>query len=359
MDGVNGVTQCPIARGDHFVYSWTARQYGSAWYHSHYSVQYADGAAGPLTLHGPTSANYDEAVNPPLLVTDWGHSSAFVANAPGLLDQKDILLNGRGNVTRYNNTRQPDAGITIDPLYNITFDRYQPGKPVKKYLLRIINTSFDTTFVVSIDNHLMQIVTTDFVPISPYTNTSVLVGIGQRYNVIVEANPIVNEDTGPLDLNGNYWIRTEVANCFQMKGGDRFYEQSGIVRYDASSKADPTTSKWKKVALECSDETYEDLHPILQWDVMSPVNGAGFGEQFEAKFLPQRPPDSYPLAKFALDLTSSDFTPLRVDYLNPPFLHLDNQGDWNKAWRIVPENWGANDWVRKSLYLAMLILQIA
>lgn len=48
MDGVNGVTQCPIAPGDSFTYTWNAIQYGSSWYHSHYSVQYADGAVGPI-----------------------------------------------------------------------------------------------------------------------------------------------------------------------------------------------------------------------------------------------------------------------------------------------------------------------
>ena len=48
MDGVNGITQCPIAPGQSFTYNWTALQYGSSWYHSHYSVQYADGALGPL-----------------------------------------------------------------------------------------------------------------------------------------------------------------------------------------------------------------------------------------------------------------------------------------------------------------------
>jgi hypothetical protein len=48
MDGVNGLTQCPIAPDDSFNYTWRAMQYGSSWYHSHYSVQYADGAVGPM-----------------------------------------------------------------------------------------------------------------------------------------------------------------------------------------------------------------------------------------------------------------------------------------------------------------------
>lgn len=39
MDGVNGVTQCPIAPGHSFTYKFRAMQYGSSWYHSHYSLQ--------------------------------------------------------------------------------------------------------------------------------------------------------------------------------------------------------------------------------------------------------------------------------------------------------------------------------
>lgn len=38
-DGVNGVTQCPIAPGDSYTYKFRAQQYGTTWYHSHYSLQ--------------------------------------------------------------------------------------------------------------------------------------------------------------------------------------------------------------------------------------------------------------------------------------------------------------------------------
>jgi FtsP/CotA-like multicopper oxidase with cupredoxin domain len=153
MDGVNGVTQCPIAPGDYFVYNFTATQYGSSWYHSHYSVQYADGAVGPMTLHGPTSTEWDEAISPPLIMTDWGHNTAFAAVTEGLADQ-DILLNGRGNVTNYNNTIKNET--EVQPLYQVVFEGPQKGRFDKKYLMRIINTSFGTTFVFSIDNHMVS-----------------------------------------------------------------------------------------------------------------------------------------------------------------------------------------------------------
>ena len=48
MDGVPGVSQCPIAPGSSYTYSWRARQYGSSWYHSHFTLQYADGLLGAL-----------------------------------------------------------------------------------------------------------------------------------------------------------------------------------------------------------------------------------------------------------------------------------------------------------------------
>ena len=48
MNGVNGITQCLIAPGDSFDYTFRAMQYGSSRYHSHYSVQHADGAVEPL-----------------------------------------------------------------------------------------------------------------------------------------------------------------------------------------------------------------------------------------------------------------------------------------------------------------------
>ena len=59
MDGVPGITQCPIAPGKTFTYTFIADTYGTTWYHSHFSSQYADGAFGPLVIHGPKTAPYD------------------------------------------------------------------------------------------------------------------------------------------------------------------------------------------------------------------------------------------------------------------------------------------------------------
>ncbi|KAF3020071.1 hypothetical protein E8E14_000861 [Neopestalotiopsis sp. 37M] len=354
MDGVNGVTQCPIAPGDYFVYNFTLQQYGSSWYHSHYSVQYADGAAGPLTIHGPSSGDWDEAISPPLIMTDWLNISAFQGIDHSLPRKRDILLNGRGNITRFNGTiNQTEIKAPLE----VHFQSPRPGQGCKKYLLRVINTSFDTTFVFSIDNHLLQIVSADFVPIQPYHNTSILVGIGQRYNVVVEANPL--DKSSPLAKDGNYWIRMEIADCFGQNlpigstPTPSSYSEVGILRYDSSSTTNPSSQKWPNIALNCSDETYTSLNPILPWAVAAPSNGEQnaesphFGEHFEVDFHPKPMPSTYPFANFAMDAGKKGIS-MRVNYSDPIFLHLDPKDPTsreNDAWRVQYENYTKSDWI--------------
>jgi len=354
-DGVNGVTQCPIAPGVTSTYRWKAMQYGSAWYHSHYSDQYADGLLGPITLHGPSSGNFDHAADIPTLMTDWRHGSIFDKTPAGKkeFNIQSILLNGTGDVTQFG---EQEKKTDIPKPYTLVFDKKETGKRAKRYLLRLINTSIQSTFVFSIDNHLLTIVSADFVPIYPYSNTSVLIGIGQRYNVIVEADPRARTDPSqPMaekDKLDEFWIRTWVANnC----GGDRHpkfsetYMQTGIVRYNANSDAKPKSKAWDGIAFRCSDETYTSLRPVLPWTVGRPINNmpnrktglqhmsivTGNGKQFK----------DFPKAGFAFRNVSNDnakfsFTPLQIDFADPIMLHLnDSEPGWpqHPFWEIYPE----------------------
>ena len=175
MDGVNAVTQCPVAPGENFAYTSQALQYGSSWYHNHYSLQYADGLAGPLTIYGPSTADYDPASGP-VLMTDWNHRSAFQewALRPnfGAPTMTNILLNGKG---RYNYTDPKHPNLPIGQPERLS----RVITKGKRYLLRLINTSLATTFVFSIDGHNLTVVGADFVPIKTYNINSVLVTIGQ------------------------------------------------------------------------------------------------------------------------------------------------------------------------------------
>jgi hypothetical protein len=267
-----------------------------------------------------------------------GHNSAFDA-IYNQLQNESILLNGHGNITRFSGK---PAKLPIQPAYTITFQKQIFPRP-KRYLLRLINTSFDTTFVFSIDNHNLTVIGADFVPIHSYSNTSVLIGIGQRYHVVVEANPIAN-GSQPIPHDLNFWMRTYVAGCTNTTNFTKGYELSGILRYDSSSTAMPTSRPWNGMSLACSDETYSSLRPVLKWQVGGPSNH-NTGEEHDVVLNTTSLP--YPLAAFSLQMPDSPFfNPLRIDYNDPTFLHLNNTGSWPNQWVVVPEDYKSTDWVR-------------
>ena len=272
-----------------------------------------------------------------------GHNSAFQA-IQSSLQSPSILLNGTGNVTRTNIDIQPT--LDIPDIYTLNFDSPAPQKRPKRYLLRLINTSFHSTFVFSIDNHMLQIVGADFVPIYSYMNTSVLIGIGQRYHVIVTANPQSNGDPVPQD--GNFWIRTWRSACFlPIIKTPPGYEKSGILRY-GNSQALPTSTPWKGVSLNCSDETYTSLKPIVPWTVGTPANDPSgqIGENLTVQ-LKGGQSTIFPLALFSMG--GDDFNPLQIDYGDPTFLNLNYTGKWDPLWVVFPESYKDTDWVSTNI----------
>ena len=125
----------------------------------------------------------------------------------------------------------------------------------KKYRLSIVNVATDGHFQFSIDGHNLTVISNDLVPIVPYTTDSILVSIGQRYDVVVEAN------ANP----GNYWLRAGwVTACATNDNADNM---TGIVRYDSTSTADPTTNSTVVASSSCGDEPQSSLVPHLSLDV--------------------------------------------------------------------------------------------
>lgn len=245
MDGVPSVTQCPIAPGDSFTYTWRATQYGSSWYHSHFSVQAWDGILGGIIINGPATANYDEDLGN-LFLNDWSHETADIlalqAAASGPPTMPNCLINGT-NI--YNDTTTGDvAGSRFETTFVAG----------TKYRIRLVNGAADTHFRFTIDNHTMEVISTDFVPIVPYNTTDISIGMGQRYDVIVTAS----------ETSGDYWMRAiPQESCSDNDNVDNIL---GIVRYDSSSTADPTTTAYTTTD-SCDDEAIASLVPYLTYDV--------------------------------------------------------------------------------------------
>jgi FtsP/CotA-like multicopper oxidase with cupredoxin domain len=334
MDGVNAITQCPIAPGDSFTYKFRAMQYGSSWYHSHYSLQYADGLVGPMTIYGPSSANYDTAKDP-ILMTDWNHRSAFEDWAASIQPNgtrpkmTSILLNGIGQYTPLQSEVQTGLTVATPAKYSMVF---QKGV---RYLLRLINTSVDTTFIFSIDNHNITVIGADFVPIQPYTNNSVLIGIGQRYHVIVEANPLKHSPDG----KENFWIRTTPADGCKSFHDPQPDEKTGILRYDALSTDDPVTERGD-FSDKCSDETYSSLKPILPWRVGLDVQGH---RTYDAGLVDIPGPPYYPERK--MNRWELHDYPMWLNFSRPTVLNLDTDFAKERHLVVVETDYAHNSWI--------------
>ncbi|KAJ4385589.1 hypothetical protein N0V93_010018 [Gnomoniopsis smithogilvyi] len=252
QDGVPGVTQCPLAPGESQTYEFQVSQYGSTWYHSHASLQYGQGLFGALILNGPATANYDEDLGA-LFLGDWHHTDVWdlwdesaKLGAPPTLDGG--LINGT-NTYNCSTTSDPTCTGVLGSKFEAVFESGTT------YRIRLVNVAIDGHFQFSIDGHTLTVIGTDLVPIVPYETDSVLVSIGQRVDVLVEANAAA----------GDYWLRAGwVAACATINRAD---DITGIVRYDASSTSDPTSTSTVTASTSCGDEPYESIVPHLALDV--------------------------------------------------------------------------------------------
>lgn len=244
QDGVPGVTECGLAPGDSRVYQWVASSYGSSWYHSHFITQFADGIQGPIIIKGPTSADYDVDAGSVMIsdlfnVTAEQEYDAIVHTGP--LGTSNYMLNGH-------NTK-PDLSAGTHSLWEV-----EAGK---KYLFRFVNSAAQSGWRVAFDSHTMTVVAADFIPVKPYTTKFIDISLGQRYDVIIEANQPV----------GSYFLRAATQGaCPSTCDNTAFGLANGILQYKGASDALPTSTPSFNpgdVAGICQDEPIASLVPVV------------------------------------------------------------------------------------------------
>lgn len=135
MDGVPYITQCPIAFGTTFRYSFVATESGTQWYHSHTGHHKTNGHYGGLVVRDvltrETHRNlYNEDKPEHLIVAaDWMEDLAEMFD-PGLpthpigLRPTNVLINGRG-VILDKVTRRPTKRLPIEVFRVIKGRRYR------------------------------------------------------------------------------------------------------------------------------------------------------------------------------------------------------------------------------------------
>jgi len=255
-DGVPSITQCPIAPGESMTYTWVAENYGTSWYHSHFALQTWEGVFGPIVIEGPYSASFDSDLGT-FMLQDWTHAtvdsmydlaqnatpipgSTTGATFGGPQTMDNGLINGMN--TWSNNAANTTVGSRLEAG---TFTSGQ------SYSLRIVNVAIQSTFAFSIDGHSLTVISSDFVPIVPYKTDVLFINIGQRYQVIVNANQ-------PSD---NYWMRADnQQSCTNMIQNR---DVKAIIRYsDAPTGVNPTSTSFIYTDA-CRDEPYASLVPVV------------------------------------------------------------------------------------------------
>lgn len=173
MDGVPGVTQEPIQPGDTFTYKFKASKPGTLWYHCHVNVNEHVGVRG---MWGPMIVDPKNPIPIEKTVT------------------KDVIMMLSSwesqNAGKYGQGGTP---YDVDDYFSInakSFPLTQPIRVKKGDVVRIRIIGAGGSFhEMHLHGHDMLVTHKDGLPLpSPYYADTVLVGPGERYDVIVKMN---------------------------------------------------------------------------------------------------------------------------------------------------------------------------
>lgn len=185
-----------------------------------------------MQFDGPASLSYDEdlGVYP---ITDWYYRTSdeiqfsLIDPPPKAPPPSDNILFNGSNVNAQGGGK---------------YDRVKL-KPGKRHRLRIINTSVDNSFTVSLVGHQFTVIETDFVPVVSATTSQIFLGVGQRYDVTIDADQAV----------GNYWFNVTFASS-GLCGTSLMKNPASIFQYEgASDTALPTNPGTAPTDSLCED----------------------------------------------------------------------------------------------------------
>lgn len=95
---------------------------------------------------------------------------------------------------------------------------------------------------------------------------------GQRYHVILDATPRAYNNTPRFTNGSEYWLRMIPAtDCSNFATGNTPDERQGIIYYAGSKNVYPNTAR-PTLPLGCRDEPYNQLVPIVPWQIDQPAN---------------------------------------------------------------------------------------
>lgn len=195
MDGVPHLNQEAVPPGGEFVYEFTVPDAGTHWFHPHVGTQLDRGLYAPLIVEDPANPG-DHDVEAVLVLDDWLDGVDGRDPDAELATLKEgMSMGGHEGMDMQmfaSDLLGGDAGDVDHPLFLIngrtTADPFTVNaKPGDKVLLRLINAGADTAFRFAVVGHELTVVATDGYPVEPVTTGSLLIGMGERYDVVLTA----------------------------------------------------------------------------------------------------------------------------------------------------------------------------
>jgi FtsP/CotA-like multicopper oxidase with cupredoxin domain len=208
MDGVPGMTQDPIKARSRFTYEFTVPDPGTYFYHPHTGVQLDRGLYGVLVVDDPAEAgDYDEEWV--VVVDDWvdgtgrtpdeiwerlqaqGADSMEGMDAGGGSMEGMEGMEGMGGMAEEMQSKLLGGAGDIDYPHYLVNGRTAgapqtlSGKPGQRVRIRIVNAASDTAFRVALGGHRLTLTHSDGFAVRQETTDAVLIGMGERYDVVV------------------------------------------------------------------------------------------------------------------------------------------------------------------------------
>ncbi|MGW7578534.1 multicopper oxidase family protein [Streptomyces sp. NPDC054765] len=225
MDGVPGVTQRAIRPGASFDYHFAVPTAGTHWIHPHSGMQLDRGLYAPLIVEDPREPlSYDKEWV--VLLDDWldgvdgSTPEAVLKELHGGVDRGDmghgerdaghgdgkggggahamgggvVPADGPSRILRGARSRLlgRDAG-DVDHPYHLVNGRaaHDPqtfhARPGDRIRIRFINAGSETAYRVALGGHRMTITHTDGFPVEHAETDALLLGMAERYDVLVTA----------------------------------------------------------------------------------------------------------------------------------------------------------------------------
>ncbi|WP_405653198.1 multicopper oxidase family protein [Streptomyces sp. NBC_00019] len=244
MDGAPPATQSAVRAGSTFTYRFVVDAPGTYFFHPHVGVQLDRGLYAPLIVEDPaeTLGHDDEWT---VVLDDWvdgvtgtpdevfaelkqgmggmqGHDMGDMGGTDtdggpaSLSPTADGMSTGFMLMGAHSDLLGGDAGDVKYPYHLVngrvaTDPAVYSSKPGRKVRLRIINAGSDTAYRLALGGHKLTITHTDGFPVRHQEVDALLVGMGERYDVLVTLGdgvfPLVAVAEGK-NANGLALVRT-------------------------------------------------------------------------------------------------------------------------------------------------------